>query len=473
VRRRARHAGALVALGALLISTASCGARWSDEERAAVLTRHQGTPGASAPAPSGGAGGAGATGTGGSLDVAGGVASAGDGGGGTGPAADGAGGAGASGGPAPCEVASDAPGVTDREIRLGSISSLSGPVPGLGASSAAAARAYVAYRNATGGVCGRRVVLQEADDGTETARYRALVTDMAPKVFGLAGGFALGDVGGLDVIEQAKLPVVGIPGDDRGTALPTYFDLNPPFEDPDGVSGKYRYLYEQGVRTVTQVYLAVSQSRLEAQRQARQMRASGLQIVDVQELPLATLSYDAPARRVANSGADYLFFIGDARGNGAMARAMHDAGVDVQFAEYFTFSYGEGFIEQASPPAAEGAITWLRSLPNEEGGSNAELARFLEWMDRSAPGVVRDAFAVDSWATTKAFLDNLQALRGAITRAALIEQLRSVDTYDADGMYGPVRLGRELNNGCVVGMQVRDGRWRRMTPASGFLCDPP
>ncbi|HJR24315.1 MAG TPA: ABC transporter substrate-binding protein, partial [Acidimicrobiales bacterium] len=351
------------------------------------------------------------------------------------------------------------------------ISSLRGPVPGLGASSAAATRAYVAFRNATGGVCGRQVVLQEADDGTATNQYRAVVQDMAPNVLGLAGGFALGDVGGLDIIEQAELPVVTSPGDDRGTALPTLFDINPPYEDPDAVIGKYRFLHDQGVRTATQVYLAVSQSRLEAQRQGRLMRAAGIEIVDVQELPIATLSYDAPARRVGNSGADYLFFIADARGNGAMARAMQDAGVTLDSEEYFTFSYGEGFIEQAGTVAAEGATTWLRSLPNEEARSNPELARFNEWMERTAPGVVRDAFAVDGWVGAKAFLETLEDIPGPISRAALVTQLRGVGTYDADGLYGPIRLGAELNNGCFLGMQVRGGEWRRLAPADqGFLC---
>jgi ABC-type branched-subunit amino acid transport system substrate-binding protein len=463
--RARRRLPTLVVLAGLLATTAACGARWSDEEREAVHARSSGAP-AGAAADDDGSGSPGDA----AFGFAGADVDAGPtGGAGTGGPSGGAG-APADTGPAPCTAPSDAPGVTDGELRVGSISSLSGPVPGLAASSAAAARAYVAYRNANGGVCGRRVVLQEADDGTQASRYRTLVADMATKVFGLVGGFALGDVGGLEIIEQAKLPNVGVPGDDRGTAVSTFFDVNPPYANPGGATGKFRYLYEQGVRTATQVYLAVSQSRFEAERQARLMRASGIEIVDVQELPLATLSYDGIARRVANSGADYLFFIGDASGNGAMARAMENAGADLPFAEYFTFSYGEGFIDQAGRAAAEGAITWLRSLPNEEAGDNAELARFLEWMDRAAPGEVRDAFAVDSWVAAKAFFDNLQALPGPISREALVAQLRSVATYDADGMFGPIQLGAERQAGCVVGMQVQDGEWRRFAPASGFLC---
>jgi len=91
-------------------------------------------------------------------------------------------------------------------------------------------------------------------------------------------------------------------------------------------------------------------------------------------------------------------------------------------------------------------------------------------MDRVAPGDDKDPFAVDSWASAKAFFDALQALPGPVSREALVAQLRAIDVYDAGGMFGPIRLGTERNQGCMVGMQVRDGQWERLTPASGFTC---
>src|SRR5690606_15849532 len=75
-------------------------------------------------------------------------------------------------GPLACAAPSSAPGITDDEIAIGTINSLSGPVPGLGASHLAATQAYAAYRNATGGVCGRKVRVVAADDGADGARYR-------------------------------------------------------------------------------------------------------------------------------------------------------------------------------------------------------------------------------------------------------------------------------------------------------------
>jgi ABC-type branched-subunit amino acid transport system substrate-binding protein len=369
----------------------------------------------------------------------------------------------------PCAAKSTAPGVTDDQITIGSISSLSGPVPGIGASAAAAARSYVAYINSKGGVCGRKVVLKEADDGTDNGRHRAVVTELGPQVLGLAGGFGAGDVGAVDVLRQQKIPVVGLPSGQAVADLPNVFDMNPKFQDEHAVIGKYRYLKEHGASSVAVVYLAIEQSRAEAKTQRNLMEAAGIKVVLQQELPIQTLSFDSTARKVANSKADYLFFIGDTNSNASMARAMADTGYKLKVFEIFTLIYGTSFVQRAGA-ASEGVVTWLRSLPNEEAGSNAAVATFNEWMGRVAPSSPRDPFAVDSWAASNAFFDALGSLPGPITREALIAQLGKLGTYNAGGLYGPVDLSREVTKGCEVAMTVSSGKWKRLAPAKGFIC---
>jgi ABC-type branched-subunit amino acid transport system substrate-binding protein len=359
--------------------------------------------------------------------------------------------------------------VTDSELQVGSISSLSGPVPGLAASAAAAVRAYVAYLNSTGGVCGRKIVLREADDGTDGGRYRALVTELGPQVFGIAGGFTIADASGTDIIAAQGLPVVNGPSTQEVSDLPTVFDIFPRYEDPHAVIGKYRWLRDNGATKVAISYLGVAASRLEARLQQGLMEAAGIEVVLVQELPLSTLSYDSTARAVANSGADYLWFIADVNGEASMARSMADTGYELRFAEYYNFPYGTNFTEIAGD-AAEGTVAFLRSLPNEEAASNPEMTAFVQWMDQTAPGEDLDPFAVDSWVSAKAFFDTLEALPGPITRQAFVAQLQATDIFDAGGMFGPIRLGAELTNACVVGVRYEGGAWRRMVPDSGFLC---
>jgi ABC-type branched-subunit amino acid transport system substrate-binding protein len=465
--RRGHCARATAIAAALVLATwaSACGARWSDDQRAEVAGRYRGGPSTGTDVAEDGVGSAGGDGgstgttTPGSQVAAGPTAG---GGGGAQPTATGA------GGPQPCAAKSTEKGVTDEQITIGEISSLSGPVPGLGASAAAAVRSYVAFRNATGGVCGRQIVLKEADDGTDSARYRSALRQLNPNVLGIAGGFGIGDIGAEDVINELKIPIINSPTGRTGE-LRWVFDINPDFPRPDMVIGKYKHLYEQGARKVSQTYTAVAQSRIEANIQRGLMEAAGLEVVHVNELPLSTLSYDAAARAAANSGADYLWFIAETSGQAAMAKSVQSTGYQWKFKEFSYTTYGTKFIELAGS-AAEGATSWIRSLPTEEASTNKAMSTYVEWMDRVASGLPQDLFSIDSWVSAHAFFEALEALPGPITREAIVQQLASLQSFDADGMFAPIALGQDLSKGCFLGMIVRNGKWQRLAPAKGYLC---
>jgi hypothetical protein len=202
------------------------------------------------------------------------------------------------------------------------------------------------------------------------------------------------------------------------------------------------------------------------------MEAAGLQIVHVNELPLSTLSYDAAARAAANSDANYLWFIADTNGEASMARSVHDTGRQWLFKEFSYTSYGTSFIEAAGNDAAEGVTSWLRSLPTEEASTNAAMRTYVEWMDRVAPGLPKDLFSIDSYVSAKAFFDALEALPSPISREALVRQLESITSFNADGMFAPIALGRDLSQGCFMAMIVHNGHWERLAPSQvgGYLC---
>ena len=486
-RRTARRGHPLVALGvaaAVALATTGCGARWSDAQHEAVMSgARAGDRSELASSADGGSAGPSTTVA---SDATGDTASPAGDAGATTPASDataasvpsGTRAAGTASGPpsaaaasgaAPCTAPSDAPGVTADTITVGNISTLSGPIPGLGATSVAATRGYIAYLNATGGVCGRKVELKTADDGQDNGRFRSLLTQMEPSVLGLVGQTGGGDAGGADIAEKTRIPVVAPAFSTQFQNASTVFDVNPPFADTSKSTGKYRYLYSQGVRKAAIVYIAVDQSRDQIDNTERPlMEAAGIKVVNYQPLPLSTLSYDSAARGVANSGADYLLFLGGYSQNSDMASSMYETGYDLKYAEYFT-AYGTNFIDLAGP-AAEGASSWSFSIPTEEASSQPEAARYVKWMQQVAPDASPDVFSAEAWAASKAFFDALTQLPGPISRDALIAQLQTFTDFDAGGFYGRIDLGDERNFGCYIGMHVVSGTWTRMAPAQGFLC---
>ncbi len=447
----------------LCLSLTACGSRWSDEQKAAIAARSRGDVAAQQQAANESTASATqSTVLGESVEASSNVTTPGQ----TAIARGGA----TSSASLPCAARSTEKGVTDDTITVAEISSESGPAPGLGTSSAVAVRAQVERRNAHGGVCGRKIVLKQADDGTDQSQYQVALRNLEPHVLGIAGGFAVGDVGSDDLVTQLKIPVINSPTGTSGRAR-NVFDINPNFPRPDMLIGKYKWLYEHGAHTVAMVYIAVDQSRLEAGIQRRLMEAAGMKIVQIQELPLSTLSYDSAARTAANSGADYLWFISTEGGQSEMARSVRDTGYKWKFREHTYTAYGTSFVAAAGD-AAEGVSTWIRSVPVEEASSNKAMKDYVDWMDRVAGGgVAKDLFSIDSYVSAGAMFDALEQLPGPITREALIKQLETFGNFDADGMFAPIDLGKDLSKGCFAGLIVHNGKWVRMAPTdTGYLC---
>jgi branched-chain amino acid transport system substrate-binding protein len=105
-----------------------------------------------------------------------------------------------------------APGVTDREILIGSCSALEGPSHFLGTETVTAAKAYFEMINDAGGVDGRKLKLISYDDSYDPAKTEACFNRlMEQKVFALA--FFVGTptvVKYVPMAESNKIPLVGL-----------------------------------------------------------------------------------------------------------------------------------------------------------------------------------------------------------------------------------------------------------------------
>lgn len=104
------------------------------------------------------------------------------------------------------------PGVTDREILIGSCSALEGPSRFLGSETVTGAKAYLELVNDAGGVDGRKLKLLAYDDSYDPAKTEACFNRlMEQKVFAL--GFFVGTptaVKYLPMAESNKVPLVGL-----------------------------------------------------------------------------------------------------------------------------------------------------------------------------------------------------------------------------------------------------------------------
>ena len=226
--REARRPGRIViGVVAAVLLVSACGSRLPDETIEAIdnslLNRSSGgsqvvVGGPSSPTA------AGTTDTGAAVDVAPGTTGS----GGAAPGGDAAaaapgtpaGGGGAQA--AACRPGTKtSPGVSPKEIKVASIVTDSGPLPGATEGSYRGAAAYFAMINAQGGVCGRKITLLKGDDGLDPARARGEFLRLEPQVLAFVGAYSVADSGYVDQVEKTNVPYASLFVDPAGRALPS------------------------------------------------------------------------------------------------------------------------------------------------------------------------------------------------------------------------------------------------------------
>ncbi|NKB69213.1 MAG: ABC transporter substrate-binding protein [Candidatus Latescibacteria bacterium] len=108
-------------------------------------------------------------------------------------------------------TAEDVPGVTDDQIRIGTIADLTGPAAFAGQETSAGARLYLQHINAQGGIHGRTIDLKVEDDGYSPPRtvaaFRKLVD--RDRIFCFVGNTGTPTTtASFPFIEHARIPVV-------------------------------------------------------------------------------------------------------------------------------------------------------------------------------------------------------------------------------------------------------------------------
>jgi hypothetical protein len=141
--------------------------------------------------------------------------------------------------------------------------------------------------------------------------------------------------------------------------------------------------------------------------------------------------------------------------------------------------YDAGLIEDGGPDV-EDQYVYMNFLPflgpNAEDEKSEMLATFLEYVDEP------DGFAIQAWAAGLFFRDVVNAIVeesgvNGLTRAAFLEQAANIHDFTAeikgDAMIGPTDVGGHVLNGCFVLMQVKGGKYVRVTPKEKgtFNCD--
>ncbi|HET7719294.1 MAG TPA: ABC transporter substrate-binding protein, partial [Acidimicrobiales bacterium] len=363
-------------------------------------------------------------------------------------------------------------GITEGEILLGNISTLTGPVPGLFRGALVGAQAWAAYQNAQGGIHGRKVRIVPADDRFDGNANRAAASDLEKKTFALLGSFSVVEDGGAGVIKQTGVPDIGYALSTARRTLPNQYS---PLPAPEGwVLGPLNWYKERkGAAVVTNIagfYGDVPASESNYRNMKAAAESVGWRYLFDQPLQPTESNYTAYVIRMRQQNARGLVMTFDVSGMARMAKAVQQQGLKLDLPLYGPNAYDRKFLELAGS-AAEGTTFWMTNLLFGGEDDHPEVRLFNTYLKKVAPGFSPDVFALYSWASGRLFAQAAAAGPPQMTRKALLEQLSKIDQFDSNGLLAPTGPASKRPSTCFVIVEIRGGRFVRVDPASGYRCD--
>jgi ABC-type branched-subunit amino acid transport system substrate-binding protein len=115
-------------------------------------------------------------------------------------------------------------------------------------------------------------------------------------------------------------------------------------------------------------------------------------------------------------------------------------------------------------------IDHLPVLNEDEPSRSAEVADFLAWHERVAPGSQIDLFPVSGWGAAALFVQALREVGPEVTRERLLAAVAAIQRSDGGGIRGPVNPSTGETEGCFVIVRVEQRRWVREHPDTGYEC---
>ncbi|HET6812050.1 MAG TPA: ABC transporter substrate-binding protein [Acidimicrobiales bacterium] len=371
-----------------------------------------------------------------------------------------------------------APGLSASQLQVSTADTDSGPLPGATAGEFRGAAAYLAMVNASGGVCGRKIVDQELDDGLDPAQGRAQFEKIQPHVFGFTGNLSVADSGYTDLIKSTGVPWVGAVVD------PDWSVRNGPNVSPHSVpstasDAPWVWIRQQhpGALKAALLYTDVSAVVANLPPTKVGMQKAGYNISYTAGLNPTAPDYTPQVLSMASNGVQVVWaFSLEVNMQARLERDMAQQGFHpaVQGAN---LAYDTDY-QQLLGAEGNGWMNPLVYAPFLQPGAAANypgLADFVKWTGQTFPGAKNDLFSVDGWAYTALFVQALRAVQGPLTRQSYVAALQKMTQDDGGGLEPPINPSnpaasvKSLN--CFAMASYQNGNWTVIHPTSGaFDC---
>jgi len=380
----------------------------------------------------------------------------------------------------PASAFSDHTGVTANSVTVGNVSTLS--LGGLFKGAVVGTQAYLDYVNSTGGVNGRKLKIDSADDNFTGATNKQATQNAITNDFSLVGSFSLEDnFGGTLLAANPGMPDVSNVLDTTTGKLPNVFEpvpLNGGWQE--GPLQYFKKKFPSDINAAATLVGDLPSAQHDWAGEKYVMEKVGYKIIYDQTYGIAQTNFDQNVI------------------------AMKNAGVKILFVDSMAESYASGLMKSLTaqnfhPIVILGAATYTNKLAPDSGGAAAvngdyleqsttlylgqdasavpSVASFLHWVNVAQPGFTPDLFTLYGWLSAQVFAQALQAAGSNPSRGSLLTQLNKITTFDGQHIIGPNNVAAKAPGNCYLIGQVVNGDWQRLDnppisgPNHGFRCD--
>lgn len=341
--------------------------------------------------------------------------------------------AGGSGGAAEC----DSPGVSADGITIGQLSSLTTPAAAFYGLHQAGFKARIDKLNDDGGIGGRQVVIETADDAADINRATTAARELVEQQDVFAVMVASSVIAGpASYLQDEGIPVVGYNVNPEWGVYDNMFGYsgsNSP--EPVATTTGGEFLTQQGVERLAILGYAQTSAQAAAEGMQESFEAAGGEVVyNSTDAPIGTSEWTTQAEEIASQGADGLYLPIQTQNALAAAAAVRQAGADPKVT-LFPAGYSPTTLEQAGD-TAEGVYFSMDFVPFEmQLPAHQEM---LDALEQYAPDTPPAQEVAVGWIIGELLIRGLQeAGEECPTREAFIENLRQVTDFDANGLLDP------------------------------------
>jgi len=383
--------------------------------------------------------------------------------------------------PVPAAAFSDHTGVTPTSVTVANIST---QTAGLFKGGLVGAQAYAAYVNSTGGVNGRKVVVEGQDDAFSGATNKQLTQQAVNTDFATVGDISLEDgFGGTVLAANPQFPNVSESLDPMTRKLANTFSAMPTGQGwPLGPLVYFAKRFPTQIKHTGTIIADLPSTVLAWGNEKSAMTHEGYQVVYSPALPPTQTDFTS------------------------QVVAMRNAGVQIVFLEQMPQNYASAFIKNLTqqnfhPVVVLGSPAYSAVLVPNSGGAAAIDGSFFEqqsafylgedapaipavttfdtWVARTAPGFQADLFTFEGWLNAELFVQALRNAGSDPSRGSLLRALHRISAFDSGNLIPVSNPAKKVPITCYVLGELRGGKFVRMddppisSPTHGYRCDQP